>query len=118
MRDQLQHLAIVSDLSTVSVQVLPNDAGAHPSMDGAFNILTFPEDTDPSVLYVAYLNGSLQPEEVAAARLVFDRLRGAGLQEPGWWAPRVRWLRVAGVARCHGARWSGVSGATVLASAM
>jgi hypothetical protein len=43
---------------------------------------------------------------------------GAGLQEPGWWPPRVRWLRVAGVARHHGARWSGVSGATVLASAV
>jgi transcriptional regulator with XRE-family HTH domain len=82
MRDQLEHLAIVSALSTVSVQVLPNDAGAHPSMDGAFNILSFLEDADPSVLYVAYLNGSLhieKPEEVAAARLVFDRLRSEAL---------------------------------------
>jgi hypothetical protein len=82
MRDQLHHLAIVADLSTVSLQVLPNDAGAHPSMDGAFSILTFPEETDPSVLYVAYLNGSLHienPEEVAAARLVFDRLRSEAL---------------------------------------
>jgi len=81
MRDQLRHLAIVSELSTVSVQVLPNDAGAHPGMDGAFLILTFPED-DPSVLYVEYTNGSLQvenAEEVAAARLVFDRLRSEAL---------------------------------------
>ena len=82
MRDQLQHLAIVSELSTVSVQVLPNDAGAHPSMDGAFVILTFPDAQDPPVLHVAYLNGSLHienPEEVAAARLVFDRLRSEAL---------------------------------------
>jgi transcriptional regulator with XRE-family HTH domain len=82
MRDQLRHLAIVAELSTVSVQVLPNDAGAHPGMDGAFLILSFPEDEDSSVLYVEYTNGSLQvekSEEVAAARLVFDRLRSEAL---------------------------------------
>jgi transcriptional regulator with XRE-family HTH domain len=82
MRDQLGHLIMLSELSTVSVQVLPNDAGAHPSMDGAFIILTFPENEDPSVLYVEHINGSLQiekPEEVAEARLVFDRLRSEAL---------------------------------------
>lgn len=82
MRDQLRHLAAVSLRSTVTVQVLPNDAGAHPGMDGAFMILTFPEAEDPSVLYVEYPTGSLhveKPEEVAAARLVFDRLRTEAL---------------------------------------
>ncbi|HEX6353583.1 helix-turn-helix domain-containing protein [Actinophytocola sp.] len=82
MRDQLGHLVMVSELSTVSVQVLPNEAGAHSGMDGAFIILTFPEDEDPSVLYVEYPTGSLQverPEEVTEARLVFDRLRSEAL---------------------------------------
>lgn len=82
MRDQLGHLIMLSELNTVSVQVLPNDAGAHPSMDGAFIILTFRENEDPSVLYVEHINGSLQvekPEEVAEARLVFDRLRSEAL---------------------------------------
>jgi transcriptional regulator with XRE-family HTH domain len=82
MREQLLHLVKVSELSTVTVQVLPNDVGAHPSMNGAFLILTFPDDEDPSVLYVEYVNGSLQvenPEEVAGARLVFDRLRSEAL---------------------------------------
>jgi transcriptional regulator with XRE-family HTH domain len=80
MRDQLHQLVIFSELSTVSVQVLPNKGGAHPGMDGAFLILDFPEDL--SVLYVEYTNGSLQienPEEVAGVRLVFDRLRSEAL---------------------------------------
>jgi transcriptional regulator with XRE-family HTH domain len=84
MRDQLRHLVQVSELDTVSVQVLPNAAGAHPGMDGAFIILNFPED-DPPVMYVEYTNGSLQlekPEEVADARLVFERLRSEALS-PG-----------------------------------
>jgi len=82
MRDQLGHLVMLSELSTVSVQVLPNAAGAHSGMDGAFIILTFPEDEDPSVLYVEYAIGSIQAEkseEVAEARLVFDRLRSEAL---------------------------------------
>jgi transcriptional regulator with XRE-family HTH domain len=82
MRDQLRHLATASAMSGVSVQVLPNDAGAHPGMDGAFMILTFPDDGDPAVLYVEYPTASLhieKAEEVAEARLVFDRLRSEAL---------------------------------------
>jgi transcriptional regulator with XRE-family HTH domain len=82
MRDQLGHLIMASELSTVSLQVLPNEIGAHPSMEGAFIILTFPDDEDPPVLYVEYATGSLQvenPEEVAEARLKFDRLRSEAL---------------------------------------
>lgn len=82
MRDQLGHLIMLSELNTVSVQVVPNDAGAHSGMDGAFIILTFPEEEDPSVLYVEYAIGSIQAEkseEVAEARLVFDRLRSEAL---------------------------------------
>jgi transcriptional regulator with XRE-family HTH domain len=82
MRDQLGHLIIASELSTVSLQVLPNEIGAHPSMEGAFIILAFPDDEDPPVLYVEYATGSLQvenPEEVAEARLKFDRLRSEAL---------------------------------------
>lgn len=82
MREQLRHLAGAANLSGVSVQVLPNDVGAHQGMDGAFMILTFPEEEDPSVLYVEYPTGSLhieKPEEVGAARLVFDGLRSEAL---------------------------------------
>jgi transcriptional regulator with XRE-family HTH domain len=82
MREQLLHLAKVSELGTVSVQVLPSESGAHSGMDGAFSILTFPDDEDPTVLYVEYVTGSLQvekPEEVTEARLKFDRLRSEAL---------------------------------------
>jgi transcriptional regulator with XRE-family HTH domain len=82
MREQLRHLVGASELSTVSLQVLPSGAGAHLGMDGAFIILTFPDGEDPPVLYVEYILGSLQiegPEEVAEARLVFDNLRSAAL---------------------------------------
>lgn len=82
MREQLLHLVKVSELGTVSVQVLLNDSGAHSGMDGSFIILTFPDDEDPTALYVEYVTGSLQienPEEVTEARLKFDRLRSEAL---------------------------------------
>ena len=82
MHEQLRHLAAVAALDSVSVQVLPDDAGAHPSMNGAFTILAFPEGDEPAVLYVEYPTASLhieKPEEVAAARLLFDRLRSEAL---------------------------------------
>jgi transcriptional regulator with XRE-family HTH domain len=82
MHEQLGHLAMAAELSSVSLQVIPDDAGAHPAMTGAFTILAFPEGDEPSVLYVEYPTASLhieKPEEVAAARLLFDRLRSEAL---------------------------------------
>jgi transcriptional regulator with XRE-family HTH domain len=82
MREQLRHLAAAAAISTVTVQVLPNGAGAHPGMSGAYLILAFPETDEPPVLYVEYPTASLhieKPEEVAEARLLFDRLRSEAL---------------------------------------
>lgn len=82
MREQLQHLVMRAALPTVIVQVLPDESGIHVGMDGAFMILAFPEQDDPSILYVEYPTGSLHietPEEVAEAKLVFDRLRSEAL---------------------------------------
>lgn len=81
MRGQLRHLIDRADLPTVSVQVLPNDAGLHVGMDGAFTIVDFPED-DPDLLYIEHATGALhieKPEDVATARLLFDQLRSAAL---------------------------------------
>jgi transcriptional regulator with XRE-family HTH domain len=81
MQAQIRHLVARAGLPAVTVQVLPNEAGAHTGMDGAFMILNFPED-DPSALYIEYPTGSLHvenPEEVDEARLVFDRLRSDAL---------------------------------------
>ncbi len=75
MRAQLEHLARAAELPTVTLQVLAAQGSA---VDGSFNLLTFPEDYNPEMLYVEYVAGSLHIEETDAvqmARLVFDRLR-------------------------------------------
>jgi transcriptional regulator with XRE-family HTH domain len=78
MCEQLQHLIQVSDLSTVTLQVLPLGHGPHDAMTGAFILLDFPEPTDPEMLYVEHVTGSLHIEDednVRKGKLLFDRLR-------------------------------------------
>ncbi|MFD9733891.1 helix-turn-helix domain-containing protein [Umezawaea sp. NPDC059074] len=82
MRKQLRHLILASRLSTVTIQVLPDRAGAHDGMNGAFTMLSFPEPHDPEVLYVEYPTGSLHIEaenEVREAKLVFEHLASRAL---------------------------------------
>ena len=85
MRAQLRHLTLVTELPTVDLQILPLDAGAHSSMNGAFTLLSFPQPQDPEMLYIAYPTGALHIEdekEVAVARLKFESLRSEALS-PG-----------------------------------
>jgi len=63
MRKQLDHIAEMAKLPHVNVQVLPFGAGVHPAMDGSFEILGFPELTDPAVVYLENQAGSLYLEE-------------------------------------------------------
>jgi transcriptional regulator with XRE-family HTH domain len=82
MREQLERLIEVSRQTKVVVQVLTFAAGAHPAMDGAFNILRFPEPADPDVVYVQYRRGSIYLEEasdVDAYAELFDHLRARAL---------------------------------------
>jgi transcriptional regulator with XRE-family HTH domain len=82
MRAQLAHLAGACGRPNVTLQVLPFSAGAHPSMNGAFIIMDFPEPTDPDVVYVEYHSGTLYLEkaaEVKRYRLIFDHLRAEAL---------------------------------------
>ncbi|GAA4631329.1 helix-turn-helix transcriptional regulator [Actinoallomurus vinaceus] len=65
MRTQLQHIAKMAELPHVDVQVLPFKAGAHPAMDGSFEILGFPEPADPDVVYLESQTGSLYLEKEA-----------------------------------------------------
>ena len=44
--EQLSRLIEVSQSNKVVLQVLSYAAGAHPAMDGAFEILRFPEAAD------------------------------------------------------------------------
>jgi transcriptional regulator with XRE-family HTH domain len=65
MRAQLEHIAAVAELPHVSVQVLPFSAGVHAAMEGAFSTLSFPDATDPDIVYMENQAGSLYLEQEA-----------------------------------------------------
>ncbi|MDN3351478.1 helix-turn-helix transcriptional regulator [Actinomadura sp. DC4] len=82
MHAQLDRLLDASHLPNVTMQVLPFAAGAHPAMDGAFVILSFPERTDSDVVYLEEQTGGLYLEkghEIERHALAFDHLRAAAL---------------------------------------
>lgn len=82
MNEQLRHLIEASRSPRVVLQVLTYAGGAHPAMDGAFEILRFPEAADPDVVYVQYRRGSIyleDPSDVAAYAELFDHLRARAL---------------------------------------
>jgi transcriptional regulator with XRE-family HTH domain len=67
MRAQLERLIEVTDLPSVTLQVLPYGAGAHPAMVGAFSILRFPIEELPDVVYLEHLTNALyldKPQDV------------------------------------------------------
>jgi transcriptional regulator with XRE-family HTH domain len=65
MRAQLERLVELSDLPSITIQVLPFSAGVHPAMDGSFSILGFPVPSDPAVVYMENQAGSVYLEEPA-----------------------------------------------------
>ena len=80
MHEQVVRLLDATTLPNVTLQVISFSAGAHPAMDGAFELLSFPEPTDPNIVYVEYYAGSLYMEkqqEVTRYKLMFDHLRAA-----------------------------------------
>jgi transcriptional regulator with XRE-family HTH domain len=82
MRDQLLYLTEASELRNVTIQVIRDDAGAHPGMSTPFVILSFPDRADPEVTYVDYLTGALyleKPQEVDQYNLVFNHLVAAAI---------------------------------------
>ncbi|MGH3155485.1 MAG: helix-turn-helix domain-containing protein [Streptosporangiaceae bacterium] len=82
MKNQLRHLIEVSRSHKVVMQVLTYAGGAHPAMDGAFEILRFPDTADPAIVYVQYRRGSIYLEDlsdVGAYAELFDHLRARAL---------------------------------------
>jgi hypothetical protein len=78
MRAQFRYLMEVSELPHVTFQVIPFDAGAHPSMPGSFILLQFDEANIPDVIYVDTMAGELfleEEEDVRRYKLVFEHLR-------------------------------------------
>lgn len=88
MRPQLVKLAQVSEQPNITLQVLPFSAGAHAGMDGAFQILSFPEPTDPDVVHLHYYTGTVYLEKVQESDrygLMFNHLRAAALSVDQSW---------------------------------
>jgi hypothetical protein len=81
MREQLERLLETADQPSVTLQVLPFDAGTYPTT-GSFTMLGFPAPEDPDVVYrdgitdAVYLEGEHHVREYTRA---FDGLRAAAL---------------------------------------
>jgi transcriptional regulator with XRE-family HTH domain len=78
MRSQLSRLLEVSDLSNVSVQVLPYQAGALPASNNKFIILSFAQVVVTEVVFIEGLTGDLyldRREDIDVYREAFVRMR-------------------------------------------
>jgi hypothetical protein len=65
MGEQLRHLAELSELSHVTIQVLPFEAGAHPAMTAPFLLLGFDDEPRMNTVYLENGRGSLYLEKPA-----------------------------------------------------
>jgi transcriptional regulator with XRE-family HTH domain len=82
MHAQLAHLLDAVKRSSITLQVIPYDVGAHPGMPGSFIYLEFGEPIDPDLVYVDTLAGDLFLEADEDLRLyssMFDHLRAIAL---------------------------------------
>jgi transcriptional regulator with XRE-family HTH domain len=81
-RGQVAHLAAMSRRPSVEVRLLRFADGPHPGMISPFNIFDFPDDEDPSVVYLETDTGIQEvtkADEVDAYRQTFARIRDAAL---------------------------------------
>jgi transcriptional regulator with XRE-family HTH domain len=82
MRAQLKHLLAAAERPSVTVQVLPFDAGAHPAMVGSFMILQFPPEIGTPTIFVEVDGGGLYPDRPAdfeRYQWMFDQVRELSL---------------------------------------
>ena len=82
VRTQLNRLREISALPSVTLQVLPFDAGAHASMGTSFELLQFPEAGDTAIVYIEDHTSSQYLEAAADLErytLIFDHLRASAL---------------------------------------
>jgi transcriptional regulator with XRE-family HTH domain len=82
MREQLAHVAAMATRPSVTVQLLPLAAGAHPATTGEFTILRFPQLVAPDVVYLENMTSDLYVEretDVYRYGMAFDRLRDLAL---------------------------------------
>ncbi|WP_304452140.1 helix-turn-helix transcriptional regulator [Nocardiopsis sp. YSL2] len=83
MEEQRRHLVDLAERSNVTIRIVPFSRGAHAGMDGQFNLLEFPEQADPDVVYLEQAGSGLvpeDPEEVRRYTLMFGSLLGKALE--------------------------------------
>jgi transcriptional regulator with XRE-family HTH domain len=82
MRAQLRHLALVTELPTVTLQVLPASVVSNEAMIGGFILLDFPSAGQPSLAHLVHALGTERKdkaEQVRAAKLRFEHVRSLAL---------------------------------------
>ncbi|TWF77734.1 helix-turn-helix protein [Pseudonocardia hierapolitana] len=75
LRRQLEQIAVLADLDTVTLRVLPSAVGAHAGLASSFTILSFGELGEPEMAHVEHTIGALilhKEAEVARARVAFE----------------------------------------------
>jgi hypothetical protein len=81
MGAQLERMIEATRIHSVTIQVIPYIAGAHPAMDSTFTILDF-TDAVSSVVSVEGLVGWIfleRPQDIVRYEYVFDRLKALAL---------------------------------------
>jgi transcriptional regulator with XRE-family HTH domain len=82
MAEQLRRLNEVGEQPNITLQVASFEAGGHAAMDGPFVILSFPEQSDPAVVYIESPKGDVyweEPSDVARYSDLFARLSAESL---------------------------------------
>jgi transcriptional regulator with XRE-family HTH domain len=82
MREQLEHVAEMSQLPHITVQVLPFEVGAHPGLNGQYSILEFADAADSSVVYIEGVTSDLYLEkapDVQKYTVMYEHLRAQAL---------------------------------------
>ncbi|WP_217243131.1 helix-turn-helix transcriptional regulator [Streptomyces sp. AC555_RSS877] len=82
MREQLEHLAEMSQRPHITVQILPFEVGAHPGINGQYSILEFADAADSSVVYIEGVTSDLYLEkahDVQKYTVMYEHLRAQAL---------------------------------------
>jgi transcriptional regulator with XRE-family HTH domain len=98
LRRQMLRLIEMSELPTITIQVLPFSVGAHPALNGSFILLEFADGADQPLAYSEGITGGVfrnKAENVRHYRLSFEALRELSL------SPEESLEAVAAVAHPH-----------------
>jgi hypothetical protein len=83
MRAQLHHLALINELPTVSLRILPAAPFAPEAAFGGFSVLDFPSAGQPSICHAFHALGDERQDKsefVEPARMRFAYLRSLALE--------------------------------------